>query len=359
MGFNDGRSYYVYLLLKYLKRNGHEVFLGSNNKDAEERIEGSGAEFIYFEGMSDKMRMMGVKSVLTDFVRQNGVDVIHSHHRYYELLANSVKKETGVKTVFTALSFVDRRYYVEYRSDRLIAVSEPVKEMMISKFGIVADKISIIPNFTDSEELVINSGRNEPGNKFIKLIKEKKENGFKILLSVGRYHKDKDHFTLLKAISPPELSKTFTVIIGSGDLEKEYIKLIKDYKLNAVLVPAQKDLTPFYLIADICILCSERDPLPGFLLQSGLFRKPFIGSDTPGIKELIVNNVNGLIFRMGNFSELKDKINMLTDSSELADALSQKLHEKIMKDFTEQTIIPQIEKIYYSFKKKNQKLLNG
>ncbi|MBK8982265.1 MAG: glycosyltransferase family 4 protein [Ignavibacteria bacterium] len=199
MGYNDGRSYYVYLLLKYLKRNGHEVFLCSDNPEAEEMIADTGADFFLMRELGDKRKMLRGKSVLKDFVLRKRIDVIHSHHRFSEFIANSVRKKTGVKTVFTALSIVDKRYFVEYRSDRLIAVSNSVKQMMVNKFGVEGKKIQVIPNFTDTEELTHHKPFSEDVKKYLTEITERKKKGYKIILNVGRFHKDKDQITLLKA----------------------------------------------------------------------------------------------------------------------------------------------------------------
>lgn len=354
MGFYDGRSYYVHLLLKYQCREGHKIFFVSNNADAGERVSGTGAEFFCMPFLSDKKRMLKARSVLTDFAESEKIDIIHTHHRYYELIANSLKKKLDIKTVFTALSIVDRRYFVEYRSDRIIAVSNAVKSMLINKFAVKKERIELIPNFTDTEELDSPKTSAERNDHFIQMINEKKRNGYRILLSVGRYHRDKDHMTLLRAVSEAEEKKYFTLIIGNGDEENNYSDIIREKKIDAALIPGQKNLRPFYNAADICILCSKRDPLPGFMLQSGLFKKPFIGSDTDGIKEVIEDNVNGLIFRKGNFIELKDKINLLTKSRTFSEKLASALHGKVMKDYTEKKIIPQIESVYKSLKENQE-----
>ena len=118
------------------------------------------------------------------------------------------------------------------------------------------------------------------------------------------------------------------------------------------MIPAQKDLGLFYEHADICVLCSVIEPLPGFMLQSGLYKKPFIGSDVSGVTEVILNYENGLIFKMGKYTELKDRIMMLSESSSLSSKLSDNLHSLVMKDFTEKKIIPQIEDLYSSLKEK-------
>ncbi|HRI85075.1 MAG TPA: glycosyltransferase family 4 protein, partial [Ignavibacteria bacterium] len=343
MGYNDGRSYYVYLLLKYLKRNGHEVFLCSNNPEAKERISDTGAEFFLMKELGDKKKLLKGKSVLTDFVEKKRIEVIHSHHRFSEFIANSVRKKTGVKTVFTALSIVDKRYFIEYRSDRLIAVSNSVKKMLINKFGVDGNKIHLIPNFTDTEELTDKIPLTEDVKKYLSEISQRRKVGFKIILTVGRFHKDKDQITLLKASESFKDNKFYFVFIGSGELYSLYSEFIKEKSINAILIPSQKDLRPFYEAADICVLCSLTEPLSGFLLQSGLFSKPFIGSDAEGILEVVRNNDNGLIFKRGDSAELKNKIFMLSEDSNLSGLLSAKLHEDVMKSFTEKTVMPQIE----------------
>jgi len=349
MGYNDGRSYYVYLLLKYLKRNGHEVFLCSDNSDAEERIADTGAHFFLMKELVDKKKLLKGKSVLTDFVKKERIDIIHSHHRFSEFIANSVRKKTGVKTVFTALSIVDKRYFVEYRSDRLIAVSNSIKNMMVSKFRVNENKVKVIPNFTDTEELTTNKTLSGEVKKYLTEISERKKNGYKIILMVGRFHKDKDQITLLRASENLIDKKYFIVFIGNGDLEPEYSEFIKVKSLNAILIPSQKDLRPFYEAADICVLCSLTEPLSGFMLQSGLFSKPFIGSDADGIQEVVRNNENGLIFKRGDHTELKKKIELLSEDSNLSSLLAAKLNETVMENFTEKIVIPGIEEIYSSF----------
>ncbi|MBK8982266.1 MAG: glycosyltransferase family 4 protein [Ignavibacteria bacterium] len=139
------------------------------------------------------------------------------------------------------------------------------------------------------------------------------------------------------------------VCIGNGELEPEYSEFIKVKSINAILIPSQKDLSPFYKAADICVLCSLTEPLSGFLLQSGLFSKPFIGSDADGILDLIRNNENGLIFKRGNHSELKNKIELLSQDNNVSHLLAAKLNETVMKNFTEKIVIPRIEEIYSSF----------
>jgi glycosyltransferase involved in cell wall biosynthesis len=82
------------------------------------------------------------------------------------------------------------------------------------------------------------------------------------------------------------------------------------------------------------------------MLQSGLHRKPFIGSNVDGIAELIKEGVNGLLFTSGNAPELAKKIKYIKNNKTIVRKFSQNLHKEVINNYTEKTIIPQITKLY-------------
>ncbi|MEO8447453.1 MAG: glycosyltransferase family 4 protein [bacterium] len=335
-GYGDGRSYYVYLLLKYLKRSGHDVSLCSNSVTASERLEELSIPFFSLPSLSKKTSFLSSVNSLAGLIKNNRIDIVHSHHRYYELLANSVVGE-NFKTVFTALSIVDKRFFVEYKSDRIIAVSNVVQKMLIEKFNVSSRKISLIPNFVDSEELpAINETVKPASDKHF------------TLFSAGRFHKEKDYATLLNAMALISEFKIKLILAGEGEDKVLYEKIIKDKSLDVELVVPQKDLSEYFRRADVCVLSSLRDPLPGFMLQSGRHRKPFIGSDADGIPEVIINNVNGLLFAKKNSQELADKIRMFRNDKTLADNCAANLNQIVFNKYTEKTVIPEIENLYDS-----------
>ena len=332
--YSDGRSYYVYLLLKYFRKKGHSVFLMTNGGDSLERLSESGIPFNVDASLSRKTSFVSSVKKIIGKVESLNIDIIHSHHRYFELLANTARKKVKVKTVFTSLSIVDKRFYVEFRSDRIIAVSNCIREMLINKFKVDENKISTIPNFADSEDYS-DKRRTFPDDSFC-------------ILSVGRFHKDKNFETLIKAISEIRSHRIKLILIGEGPEKSKYENLIEQYLINAELIQPQKDLKKYFDTADICILPSVRDPLPGFMLQSGLYCKPFIGSDTDGISEVIQNNINGLLFEKKNSAELAAKIMFFIENKISAIKCADNLNRLITDNFTERTVIPQIEKLYLS-----------
>lgn len=333
--YSDGRSYYVYLLLKYLKRRGHNVFLATNGGDSFDRIEKSGIKSFVFPRLLNKQIFLNSVKIISGLVSENNINIIHSHHRYFELISNSVKNKK-VHKIFTALSIVGKRYFVEYKSERIIAVSNAVREMLINRFHVDKKKIFLIPNFADSEEL----NPVEKGNTI-----EKKNY---TVFSAGRFDREKNYETLLNAVSMLKDFKIKVTLIGEGKDKVKYEKIIKEKNLNAELLPPQKNLRTFFEQADVCVLSSIRDPMPTFMLQSGLFEKPFIGPDTDGIPEVIRDNVNGLLFKAGNVNELAAKIKFFLQNKDKASECASNLNKLVRENYTEKKIVPEIEKLYES-----------
>ncbi len=337
-----GRSYYVFLLLKYLKQNNHNVFLITNGGDSFDRLQDYDIPYLEAKSLMSKNPVSYARaiSLLRDFVIKKNIDIIHTHHRYCELLAVQVSKiirKKKVRTVFTSLSLVKRKYKIEYRSDKIIAVSNSIYRMLTERFGIDKNKIEIIPNFTDTEELnELETGSDSPVD----------DDSYFDILAIGRFHKDKNFGILLKAI---DLLKDYSIrliLIGEGDRFIEYKSFIHKHRLLVKIVVPQKKLTKYFLAADICVLPSVRDPFPNFMLQSGLHKKPFIGTRVDGIAELIRDRVNGLLFESGNAKELAQKIKLFKEDKILAMDCSENLYIDVINNYTQEFALPKIEKLY-------------
>lgn len=332
--YADGRSYYVYLLSKYLKRRGHNVYLMTNSGDSFDRINEDGIPVIVNKSLSKKSSFLKCLKFIDETVTEYDIQIIHSYHRYYELLAASLPVNKKVHTVSTALSIVNNRYFVEYKSERIIAVSNSVKRMLIENFNVKEEKISLIPNFVDTEELSTDINRTV-----------RNENGIN-LLAIGRFHKEKNFETLLRAMILLKSYDLKLALVGEGEEKFNYEKIIKENSLNVKIYPPRRNLREFFEAADICILTSVRDPFPGFMLQSGLFRKPFIGSDADGISELIINKKNGLLFEKKNVQDLAEKIKYFIEDRKTADECAYELNRIVLSKYTEKTVIQEIEEVY-------------
>ena len=338
-----GRSYYVFLLLKYLKKEKHNVMLLTNGGDSLDRLEDEGIRYLIVKDLHSKNIIPFIKNVnyIKSIIRENNISIVHTHHRFSEFLAVQAERLTRgkkVKTILTSLSLVGTRYNIEYKSDKIIAVSHAIKDMLTRRFKVAERRITVIPNFTDTDELY-------PFSKRSRAMPRKSGRTFNIL-AIGRFHHEKNFEILLKALNLLKDKKLRLVLIGEGDMQDDYRTYMHRHHLNVEIVEPQKNLVDYYRWADLCVLPSSRDPFPNFMIQSGLHKKPFIGSNVDGIAELISDRKNGLLFKSGNFHDLAEKIELFKTNSYLAQRCASRLHNEVIKHYTQEFIIPKIEKLY-------------
>lgn len=336
-----GRSYYVFLLLKYLKKK-HNVHLITNSGDSFERLDELGISYTRMKSLKSKNPISMAKNIndIRNFIKTNNIKIVHTHHRLAELLAlQSVKfiKANKPATVLTSLSIVKRKYNVEFRSDKIIAVSNSIKRMLRDKFGVPEKNVNMIHNFTDTDEiheLEIISPRVPANGKYF------------YILAIGRFHHEKNFITLLKALNILKDKEIGLILVGEGNQDIDYKEYIAKNNLNVDIIVPQKNLLKYFLIADLCVLPSARDPFPNFMLQAGLHRVPFIGANVDGIGELIKDGENGLLFSSGDENELAEKIVKFMNNRKLAEHCAVNLHRDVLNNYTQEFIIPKIEHLY-------------
>ena len=102
-----------------------------------------------------------------------------------------------------------------------------------------------------------------------------------------------------------------------------------EFHKNILVIPPQKQIQDYFLITDFCVLASRNDPFPYFMLESGFFGKPFIGSRVDGIAEFINDNFNGLLFNTNDDEDLLNKMLSSIEHPEKIKIMSQALKQKV------------------------------
>ena len=132
------------------------------------------------------------------------------------------------------------------------------------------------------------------------------------LISIGRLVYQKDHITLLKSINLIKKKiKLKLLIFGEGDQKTNLINYIKKNNLNKIVKIKGRieNPYPYILKSDVMILTSRFEGLPNVLLEGLLLNKFIISSNCPtGPNEILDNGKGGMLFKVGDFSELGKKI---------------------------------------------------
>jgi len=161
------------------------------------------------------------------------------------------------------------------------------------KGGFAEDKIMVLNNFVNSENLTVDPGTKE-----------------EYYCYVGRLSPEKGVDLLLNAAA--ELPDYKLKIIGAGPLEDRLLSGRENSNVEFLGYKTGKELRTIISGSKFIIVPSnwfENNPL--IILESLCLGTPVIGSDIGGIPELIKPGFNGILFTADNTDELRLKIKSL------------------------------------------------
>ncbi len=280
---------------------------------------------------------------LLNYCKKYSVEIIHSHHRYFDTLAWLLRIFLKIKTITSVQSKVYGKKILSYKADMMIACGNKIKKHLISNFNLPEYRIEVIYNSADPAELKIITEKDRLKSEIGISLKDF------VIGYVGRIDfEEKGIDILLEAFNQLSKSNLQNHLLIIGD-SSNYNKITDYYnasKLKITVLSSKENIFDFYNLMDVVLLPSRVDPFPLVMLETALIQKPFIGSNVDGIAELIEHEKDGLLFESGNADDLLKQIIKIMDDKKLANSLAKNLNKKVLESFTVQRIIPQYEKLY-------------
>lgn len=157
----------------------------------------------------------------------------------------------------------------------------------------------------------------------------------RIILSVGRLVKQKNHALLIEAFSAlRDSNKGWSVeILGQGPEETRLVSLVqaKELSENIRLKGFVSAPEHNYQSAGIFVLSSLYEGTPNALLEAMAHGVPCLVPDNvPGALSHIEDEVTGLIFRAGDPQSLADKLKILMTDSDLRKCLGEAGRQRML-----------------------------
>lgn len=173
-------------------------------------------------------------------------------------------------------------------ADRIVAVSQFTKDIVITRYGIPEEKVMVVHNGIDEEDFIgeINTPR------FLQLLKE---DGTKIVLFVGRLtvQKGPDYFVELAHRVLTRRSDVHFVVSGSGDMERAMIEAVARRGISAGVTFTGflrgAELSAVYRSADLYVMPSVSEPFGIAPLEAALSGAPVLLSRQAGVSEVFAN----------------------------------------------------------------------
>ena len=161
-----------------------------------------------------------------------------------------------------------------------------------------------------------------------------------VFIYLGRINIDKGINELIQSFNKltKENKNTHLILVGPIDIkqptEKNRVEnLIKD-SINITRYEYTDSPERFLSMSDVLCCPSYREGFGTVVIEAAAMGITSIGSDVVGLKDSIINNQTGLLFRCGDSEDLREKMQLLMDNHELRKSLSENAVKNAMNRFS-------------------------
>jgi glycosyltransferase involved in cell wall biosynthesis len=293
---------------------------------------------------------------LVRLIKEQEIDIIHTHLQNADIWAGLAAKFCGVKHISTFHGVYFKISILESMKQKLrvilphkiIAVSHHTANYCIVQLKAKSEKVVVVHNGVDISKfqsvLDIDFKRRELG------IAQDKT----VLASFGRLEIEKGHRCLIEAIA--HLKNVYSkinlvvLIVGEGSLKQKLMKMSMELGLNEIVrfLGDRRDVAELLEITDIVVNPSLSEGLPLSCLEAMAAGKPVVATRVGGMPELIKDKENGLLVESGDPARLARGILDLIEDKDLAKRLALKAKDSTRTDFSIDKMLVQTSQLYES-----------
>lgn len=223
------------------------------------------------------------------------------------------------------------------KTDKIINISKSEYESALKYKIAPKKKMCIIENGIDFTKFENNDKYREETRKKYHIA----ENEIMIGV-VGRLTEQKDPMTMIKAFElvHKENKNTKLMYVGSGELEKNVKQYAKEKNiLDKIIITGWVDNVEQYIPAfDIAVLPSKWEGFGLVLIEYMACDKPIIATNVGGIKDIIENEVNGILIPKESPEKLKYAIEKILKRETKYSIIGER-YKLIMKKYDIRTVV--------------------
>lgn len=210
-------------------------------------------------------------------------------------------------------------------ADKIIAVSNATKQIIMDKYGIPAGKIDVIYNSLDADFAKKAYKYDEKDYYYLEKMKAK---GYTIISTVGRFTVQKGLKNFIEAAKKvlSKNPKLIFVLAGDGEQRDELLKLTAKYGISKNVVftgfVRGKQLRDVYAVSDIFVMSSVSEPFGLTALEAAHHENALILTRQSGVHE-VVRSV--MVYDFWDVDKLANEILALAANSTLSQVLKQNM----------------------------------
>lgn len=229
--------------------------------------------------------------------------------------------------------------------NRVVSVSEESRNDLLATYGYPADRASVIYRGVEVPDRV-----DRPAARRRLAKAAGADPGRPLLLHVGSLTPEKNHTGILHAFASlletaPDAHLCFA---GRGPLEVELRHRVGELGLSSrvTFLGLRRDAPELTAGADLLVLFSDVEGVPGVALEAGARGTPAVASRVGGVPEAVIDGETGILIEPGNVRGLVETISELLAAPDRLDALGRGARARVMAFFDLERAVDQFLELY-------------
>jgi glycosyltransferase involved in cell wall biosynthesis len=277
-------------------------------------------------------------------IKKKQIDVLIPTKRKEYVIAGIAAKICGIKNILRLgiVRDLQNKWYNNFvynkLADGIIVNAKCIKDVLLKSKFLQADKIRVIYNGLDIDNLTQNL-----------LNDDQQDNTSFVISSMGRIIKRKGFDYLIRGFSHflnlTEARDAELVIIGEGDYLPTLKELLESLHISdkVSLSGFLKDPYPYIAMSNVFVLLSENEGIPNALLEAMFFKNAVITTAAGGISEIVENEKNGYLMEKIDIIHLGELIRELYQNPEERKKIGEEARKTVLEKFSLKKMKNEIE----------------
>lgn len=229
--------------------------------------------------------------------------------------------------------------------DHVVSVSEASARDFIDTYRVPEGRVTVIPQ---SVIVPDRSARHE-AREFLSELTGGTDDHL-MLMHIGSFTPEKDHAFLLRVFREVvgKVPSARLALVGTGELVPEVSQLVSQLDLEdrVHLLGSRADAATLVAAADLLLLTSRVEGMPGVVLEAAAQAVPTVATDVGGVSEAVCHGETGLLVRPGDLDSFAAAAADLLESQERREAMGVAARRFVEKEFSLQVVASRYERLY-------------
>ena len=295
---------------------------------------------------------------LKDLIDRGDYQIVHCHTPVGGVLgrlAARKARKNGTRVIYTAhgfhfyqgaplknwLMYYPIEKFCSYFADAILTINK--EDLYFAKKHFRNTRVDYLPGIGVDVDRFLNVS--DCAIDFCSLLNLREDE--KVMITVGEMTANKNHKTIIKALTLSQLENVHYVIVGSGICRPQLEEYADELNVrNRVhFLGYRRDIAALLHASDVLVFPSYREGLPVALMEAMAAGVPAVASRVRGNVDLIEDGINGFLCDPEDAEGIAERVRMLLDHPDLAERFRKYSLEKI-KGYDKSIVTEQLREIY-------------